>query len=390
MLGAAAAEPSDPATLALLDLPDDLLLRCVLLLPQPHAAASSCQRLCRLMRVGARDLDVLCAWPNRNFADTLQTLLQSMPHVARVNLLEVPRWIAGDPAALADLRAARRAVHTQPDTPLWLEFVERSITRAAAAGLRGTALTRNCRHTKLLYAQVALDRAAVPPVPAMPHPARVPICNAGLRNLLASNARPRQLDARDMLALTTLTALRDMDLGQHELTEHGAHALPAILQLRRLSMSTHDLTPRHARALAALTALQQLDLGSCRSCKRIQRYEELRSLTQLTHLSLRAGVLALEQARALASLTALQALRLHGCSICDAGGASLLASMPRLWDLDLSDAGVGIATMLALFRLTGRLQPKALQLPVEHYNCMEAINVNIARMERVDSGGRST
>jgi hypothetical protein len=161
-----------------------------------------------------------------------------------------------------------------------------------------------------------------------------------------------------MDALTSLTALHDLDIDFHWLNDGGARALANLTQLRSLRMTFYPPTPAFTRALSRLTQLRTLELGKCRwplwSCMRTVQplpCAALVGLTQLCHLSLRRADFAREDVHGLATLAALTTLRLPSSTIIDTSAAPL-SRLSRLQELDLSGCHVGEESMAALSELT--------------------------------------
>lgn len=339
----------DAQKLALLDLPDDLLVKIVGALPWPDmcAVARTCQRIGDLSfpaRSGIRRCSLLCAWPGGR-QTPLPAILQSMPQLSCLRLQGVPACIAEGSAALDDLKAARQYAISHPDRPLWLAFCMLRLSRdCTPADVQPAWGAMQCQSQSswqhLVERQVG------------PYKDTAATVSDALVWALA-NVQLAKLGSPDLSALASLTTLQDLNLASYLIRKDGVCALAQLPQLHTLRLGVRLQDPDMA-ALAALTgkaSLMSLDLSTGGQ----NPYRMLATSTQLKHLTVRCGGhLTNEHIDALAALTELQTLRLpHSPFISSAAALRLLRPRrPSLQRLELRKACLDADGMAALGDLT--------------------------------------
>ena len=175
-----------------------------------------------------------------------------------------------------------------------------------------------------------------------------------LRKLAISNVSPRGLARlRGMPRLEWL--IISADARHLELAE-----LTSLPALRGLDLTLQGLRKRDELTLGSLTALQRLSLHVTSGCGK-SLAGEISKLSQLRSLALTCYLLADADMAPIATLAHLTALRIDGERVTDIGLAHL-AALPQLRTLDISGLGAGVLTADGIGYLAKAAKLQTLQL----------------------------
>ena len=146
------------------------------------------------------------------------------------------------------------------------------------------------------------------------------------------------LEDADLAPVSRMTELRELDIGQTNLTDAGLAGLGHLPKLRRLGLSSSSITDAGLAHLRELKALENLSLDFTRHVTGAG-FAHLAALPALKRLHLYQSPVTDEGLAQLAGAPALEYLNLNLTNVTDAGMVHL-TRLPRLKELNLQNTAV--------------------------------------------------
>lgn len=223
-----------------------------------------------------------------------------------------------------------------------LSRLDLSLTRITDHGLQQLKAATGITDLNLCYAELITD-AGLSAV-------------KGWKHLKRLNVRGTKVTDTTLQHLSSVTSLESLDIGYAQITDVGLDLMTSLPNLRELTIGGNKLTDVGLQPLRQLPGLTYLDLsGSQRTDSGLWSVslgepglDAIATLKNVRRLRLNGTNISARGLERLKGLTLLQRLDLQGCKRVGDDAMTVLASLPALHVLDLTDTAFtekGIASL---------------------------------------------